>query len=156
MGLFFGEPFNTAQMTDTSMSIRFKPGDESILRAVRTWLIFNNYTGSFTSLVGKIYSDRATVPGALIATSTNSFNRADVITLNSGVKEIYFTFDDVSLSPNLFYHLVLNCSNYTATASDHIAWRKAWPDPVYRTGWSQTYESLGVAPYFLTVIGAKL
>lgn len=156
MSLFYGECFETASMSDTSMSVRFTPGDEVVLRALRTWLIFNDYSGSFTNMVGKLYSDRSGSPGALIATSTNSFNRADIITQNSGVKEIYFLFDDISLRSNLYYHLVINCSNYTATANDHIAWRKAWPDPVYRDGWTQTFESLGVAPYFLTAIGAKL
>ena len=156
MSVFYGDPFETAQMANTSMSVRFKPGNEMILRGLRTWLIFNNYTGSFTALTGKIYSDRATLPGALIANSTNTFNRADITILNSGVKEIYFTFSNLSLRSNVYYHLVLNCSNYTATASDHIAWRRAWPDPVYRDGWTQSFESLGVAPYFLTAIGAKL
>jgi hypothetical protein len=156
MSIFYGECFETASMTDTSMSVRFTPGDETVLRALRTWLIFNNYTGSFTSMVGKLYSDRSGSPGALIATSSNSFSKAQIITENSGVKEIYFLFDDISLSSNLYYHLVINCSGYTATANSHIAWRKAWPDPVYRAGWSQTFENLGIAPYFLTVIGAEL
>ena len=156
MSVFYGECFETADMSGTTMSVRFKPGNEVIMRALRTWLIFNNSTSAFTNMVGKIYSDRSGSPGALIATSTNSFNKAQVMTENSGVKEIYFLYDDISLSPNLYYHLVINCSNYTATANDHIAWRKAWPDPVYRSGWSQTFESLGIAPYFLTVIGAEL
>lgn len=156
MSVFYGECFETADMSGTGMYVRFTPGDNVVLRALRTWLIFNDYSGSFTSMVGKLYSDRSGSPGALITTSTNSFNRADVTTLNSGVKEIYFLFDDVSLRSNLYYHLVINCSNYTATASNHIAWRKAFPDPVYRGGWSQTFENLGIAPYFLTAIGAKL
>jgi hypothetical protein len=156
MGTFYGDGFDTSEMTDTSKSIRGRPNQNLVLRAARTWLIFNNYTGSFTNLQMKIYSDRSTSPGALIATSTNSWTRAEITTLNSGVKEIYFEFDDISLRSNGFYHFVLNCSSYTATSTDHVAWRKGWPDPVYRTGWSQTFENLGVAPYFLTIIGAPL
>lgn len=156
MSIFYGERFETADMSGTTMSVRFTPGDNVILRALRTWLIFNDCSSNFTAMVGKLYSDRSGSPGALITTSTNSFNRSDIITQNSGVKEIYFLYDDVSLRSNLYYHLVINCSNYTGSSSDHIAWRKAWPDPVYRNGWSQTFESLGVAPYFLTAVGAKL
>lgn len=156
MSIFYGEYFSTAAMTDTSMSIRFCPGDETVLRAIRTWLIFNDLTGSFTAMVGKIYSDRSSSPGALIATSTNSYTKAQITTLNSGVKEISFLFNNLSLRSNLYYHFVINCTGYTGTANSHIAWRKAWPDPVYRGGWTQSFESLGVAPYFLTAVGAKL
>lgn len=153
---YFGDPFSTADMTGTTKSIRFKPNDEIILRGIKTWIIFNDYQGSFTSLQCKLYSDQSNSPGALIDTSTNSFTKAQVITYNSGVREIYFSFDDISLHPDTYYHFVLNCTGYTYAESQHIAWRKAWPDPVYRTGWTQSYENLGIAPYSLTIIGARL
>lgn len=153
---YYGDPFSDADMTGTSKSIRFKPNDEIILRAIKTWLILNDYTSTFGTMICYLYSDRNSSPGALIATSTNSFTKS---TLNgvydSGVREPYFTFDDISLHPNTYYHIVINCSSYIYAENNHIAWRKAWPDPVYRTGWNQTYEELGIAPYCLTIVGAK-
>lgn len=156
MGTFFGDPFDTAELTNTAKSIKGRPNRNIVLKATRTWLIFNDFSGSFTNLTMKVYSDRNGSPGALIATSTNSWTKSQIITQNSGVKEVYFEFDLLPMRSNLYYHFVLNCSGYTGSTSSHIAWRKAWPDPVYRTGWSQTFESLGVSPYFLTVIGAEL
>lgn len=153
---YYGDPFDTAEMTNTSKTVRMKPNDNIVLKAIRTWLIWNDHSGSITDMTCKIYSDRASSPGALIATSTNSFDRADIITLASGVKEIYFEFDEISLHSETFYHFVINCTGYTGTENSHIAWRKAWPDPIYRTGLDIDYEALSIAPYFLTVIGAPL
>ena len=153
---YYGDPFDTAEMSNTAKSIRLCPGDNVVLRGIRTWLIFNNHSGSITNMQCKIYSDRSSSPGALIATSTTSLNRADIITQANGVKEIYFTFDDISLHSNTYYHFVINCTGYTGTDNSHIAWRKAWPDPVYRGGWTQSFENLAISPYFITLIGAPL
>lgn len=154
---YYGKPFESADMTGTTMYIRMRPNDDTVLKAIRTWVIFNNYSAALTGLQCKIYSDNASqTPGALIATSTNSFSKADIITETSGVKEIYFLFDEISLHTSTFYHFVLNASAYTYSSSAHIAWRHAWPDPVYRTNLPLTFESLAVSPFFLTVIGADL
>ena len=154
--IYYGDPFSTADMTGTTKSIRMRPNDNVILKAMRTWLIFNDYTSNITALTCKIYSDSSSAPGALIATSTNSFSKSEIIATNTGFKEIYFLFNNLSLHSGTFYHFVLNCSGYTYADANHIAWRKAWPDPVYRTGLDNDYESLGTAPYCLTLIGAPL
>jgi hypothetical protein len=153
---YYGDPFDTAEMTDSTKSVRMRPNKNIVLRAVRTWLIWYDNTDSIANLVCKIYSDRSQSAGALIATSANSFARSDIITEANGVKELYFEFDEIPMHSGTFYHFVINCSGYTGSESSHIAWRKAWPDPVYRTGWTQGLESLAVAPYMLTVIGDDL
>lgn len=154
---YYGKPFETADMTGTTMSIRMRPNDDTVLKAIRTWLIFNNYSGVLTGLTCKIYSDNASqTPGALIATSTNSFSKANIITENSGVREIYFLFDEISLHTSTFYHFVLNATGYSYSSSAHIAWRHAYPDPVYQTNLPLTFESLAESPFFLTMIGADL
>jgi len=154
---YYGDPFETAELTSNQNKyIRFKPNSNIVLKALRTWLIFNDYTGTLTALVGKLYSDRGGLPGALIASSTNSFNKADIITLASGIKEIYFNFNNLPLHSSSYYHLVLSASAYTYSDASHIAWRKAWPDPVYRTGVNTNFEGLGNAPYTLSIIGDDL
>lgn len=154
----FGERWATSELTDTTKAQKFKPNDDMLLLAVRTWVIvYNNPT--YTSLNMKIYSNNAGSPGTLLHTSDNVQLKADVCTLANGVKEIYFAFNapqGVPLQASDYYHIVINGSGYTGSDSAHLAWMKAFPDPVYQTGISVTFENLAVSPYAMYFIGARL
>lgn len=151
----FGEWYSTAAMSDTSISQPVIFNDNLVLRSCRIWIIAYN-DPSFTSLSMKIYSDNSGSPKKLLHTSTNSPTKAEIITSTNGIKEIYFEFNYPVFKSTDTYQFVLNATGYTGTSSSHLAWRKAWPDPVYRTNVTSTYPKLGVAPYAITFVGADL
>ena len=151
----YGDEFLSGEMSNASRYLRFKPTeDEKVLKALRTWLILYN-PPNFTNLTCKLYSDRDGLPGALIATSTTSYNKEQLLLIEDyGTKGIPFTFDPViSLSPLVYYHFVLNCTGYTYDYNAHLSWRKAWPDPVYGNA---TFAGLLRSTYMAAIIGADL
>jgi hypothetical protein len=148
----YGDQFSTSEMTDTTKSALITFDKNEILIATRIWIvIYNNPT--FTSLNMKIYSNDNGSPKKLIATSTNVQLKADVHTLDNAIKEIWFEFNKVNVKEGDSYHFVLNGSGYTGSDSSHIAWKKAFPDPVYSWG-VVTLPALGRAPYDIYCIGA--
>ena len=53
------------------------------------------------------------------------------------------------------YHLVLNADSYSYTGTNQLAWRNAWPDPVYKTNFTATGNNYLSSPLFVSaVIGA--
>lgn len=135
--IVYGERYTTAEMTGTSIYQGIKMNKNVFLRGMRTWVIlFNDPT--LTSLNMKIYSDNSSnQPGKLIATSSNSILKSEMLTGSNtyAAREIYFTFNDVSLNANTTYHFVLNGSGYTSAGGStdpHVAWMRAWPIPVYK------------------------
>lgn len=153
----FGEWIPTAGATDLSVYQKFKTTNNKILVAVRTWFVFYN-DPSVTSIALKIYSNNGGSPGKLLYTS-NSLTKSTIITSANGVRECYFEFNSgngVHLKGGDYYHLVFSAVGYTGDSSAHIAWMKAYPDPVYTGGWSTTHENLGIAPYQMSFVGASL
>lgn len=152
----WGQRFDTADFPGTTYFQKFKVQSDLYALAVRTWVIaYNNPT--FTSISGLIYSDRNGSPGKLLFTSSNQITKAEMITQANGVKEIYFEFapnEGIPLRAGDYFHLVLSVSGYTGDASSHLAWRKAYPDPVYSTGLPTTPEKIGIFPYAVTIEGA--
>lgn len=150
-----GAWYSTAELDGTTLSgqkIRFNKN--LILRGVRPQLIFYN-NPVFTDIRFRLYSDRAGVPGKLLHTSAVK-TKAEILTLANGVKEPYFEFALPTFKSTDWFHLVPIATGYTGTASSHIAWRKAWPDPIYRTGLTTTFTSWPTDPYMLHIIGAEL
>lgn len=169
MWTHYGDQFLGGELGNASRFLRFSPGENSVLLAMRTWLILYN-PPNFTDLVCKLYSDRNGLPGALIATSVNSWkrdipidedpdsppvlNRGILSTHDYGAKEIFFDFNPkISLNSQLYYHFVLNCSGYSFTEDSHLAWRKAWPDPIYGNA---TFNGLLYSTYMFALVGAPL
>lgn len=156
----WGDPITTADMSGNLVYQKLKPNDDIFCLAVRIWVIvYNNPT--YTSLSLKLYSEdtATTAPGNLILSSDNVQLKADVCTLANGVKEIWFHFNSpngIALNTATNYYFVLNAVGYTGDASSHLAWMKAWPDPVYTTNLSTTVESLAVAPKTIYIIGSRL
>lgn len=153
----FGERIETADMSApfrVYMPVEFN--SDFLLKAIRTWFVIYN-DPVFTSIEMRIYSNRSNAPGKLITTSSNVQLKADVHTEDNAAKGIYFEWD----TPKSFeagdrYYLVPFINGYTGTEASHIAWVKAWPHAVYTTGLSNDYESLGIDPYHVAFIGAKL
>lgn len=154
----WGDVFESGQLSDTSMFCSVSFGENIILRAMRTWVIAYN-DPTFTDLSMKIYSNEPVggynTPKKLLYTSTDVRTKAEILTLENGVKEIYFTFDDEPINGNDIYNVVLSGSGYVPTGSSYLAWMKAWPDPVYASGFTPTYENLMVAPYQIYAIGGR-
>lgn len=150
----WGDPITTAALT-AGVSQKVKFNTNLVLKACRIWLIFYN-NPALTSLTMKIYSDDGGSPKKLLHTSTNSPTKAQIITLENGVKELYFDFNYPVFDADDHYHFVLFGSGYTGTDSSHIAWRQAWPDPVYDTNWTPTWVNINQSPYSIYFIGSDL
>lgn len=158
----WGTRIETAEMVGTTVHQPFLVNKNLVFRAVRTWVIhYNNPT--YTDLSMKLYSgstnDAATsLPKVLLASSTNVQTKAVISTLDNANKEIWFQFADIALKGSTLYHLVLNGTGYTDNwPTDGIAWRKAFPDPVYTTNVDvSSITKLGVNPYMMHFIGADI
>lgn len=147
---------NEADGTDLTYSQRFKVNSNSVVRAIRTWVVlYNNPT--FTNMRMRLYENRNGVAGKVLATSTNSFVTADLLSTEvHGLKGIYFTFADVPLLGTEWYHAQILLDGYTFSDSSLVGWVKGFPDPEYREGLALTYEERLVSPYRFAVIGADL
>lgn len=151
----FGDDFSTAAMTDKSMFQKVTFDRNYIIKGVRTWLIFYN-DPTITSVNMKIYSDEGGSPRKLLATSTNTLTKAQMITLENGVKEIYFDFDNFPVKQDNNYHFVINGVGYTGSASSHVAWMKGFPDPVLTQTPAVSYANLLTCGYQIYFIGSVL
>lgn len=154
MWTHYGDEFSTSDLTTKSRYLRFSPDRNIVMKAMRTWIILYN-PPNFTDLTCKLYADVAGMPAGLIASSTTMWDKADLLTTqNYGAKEIYFDFSPtISLNETLYYHFVLSASNYTYADQSHLAWRKAWPDPIYGQA---TFNSLLRSHYMFSLVGADL
>lgn len=157
----YGDIYESAgDLTDQS---KFQPiimPDNTIIVGVRTWVLFID-DPTFTNLSMEIYSNRtdsgSDAPGKLLHTSTDQRTKSEIFTDNSANKEIYFTFNNVNLRGGDTYNFVLTGTGYSPTSSSFIAWRLAWPDPVYTENYTPTVENLNRAPKFIsTIIGGVL
>ena len=155
----WGDQLDTADLTSTNKSQAVTFGEDTILLAVRTWVIVYN-DPPFTSLNLKIYSNEvisgANTPKKLLATSNNVQLKADVHTLSNGAKEIWFDFNFPVYNGADIYNLVLNGVGYAGSDASHLSWMKAFPNPVYPSGYTPAMETLPLAPYEIYFIGAPL
>jgi hypothetical protein len=153
-------PWDSGQLSNADIFQPFYPRKNMMLKAVRTW-IFAKSDPTYTSLNMKLYSNDDSsgddVPKAVIATSTNVVTKAQIQpTQPHAISEVYFEFDDIPLQSDTKYNLVINGTGYSPTSSSFLGWRKAYPDPIYRTGYTPTKENLGIAPYEISIVGAEL
>lgn len=151
----YGNQFTTSDMTGKSQFLKFNPTKNIVLRAIRTWYVFYN-DPTFSDLTCKLYGDQDGEPGALIATASNTFNKADLFSDDYALVEVYWEFNLIPLRQEINYHFVTNCSGYTYSENSHIAWRKGWPDNVYRTGLDLDTEEIHTSPFTLAVVADEL
>lgn len=150
----FGSPITTAQgSSGTFQKVKFN--SNIVLRACRIWLVFYN-NPTLTSISMKIYSNSGGSQGKLLHTATNTWSKSQIITENNGVREIYFDWNYPSFDADDEYHFGLFLSGYTGNNSTHVAWRSAWPDPVYGTNFTPTRVNINSAPYTIYFIGSDL
>lgn len=157
-----GKPIETAEMSDTPPAVTQKftlssTEPNKVLRAVVLALAVEN--PSMTALTLSLWSDKAGSPSKLIATSSNSKSRSDLLggsTDNYGFGWFGFIFNKVPLRAGSTYHLALRCTGYTYSANQHLAWLFAYPDPPYRTGITLTAAKGANHPLFASIITAEL
>jgi hypothetical protein len=142
--------------TDRFQTVRVNSNDV-ILRYVRTWVVIIN-DPVFTDLHMLLYSNEVVsgdnTPKKLIARSlTPDLTKSNIHTLDHGVKEIWFKFDEIPLQKDTWYNFVINGTGYVPTASSYLCWMKAFPDPVYSTNLTLSLERLPYAPYQLYIGG---
>lgn len=118
-----------------SVTQRFRHPTKSIsLRGVQVGVILYN-DPAFTALSLRVYSDRAGEPGKLLATSTNSWTKAQCLLLEvNAIKFAGFTFEYLNLIAGEWYHLALIPTGYTGNDASHVGWRISYPNPQYPTG----------------------
>lgn len=151
----FGQQVFTADVGSQSVYQRFQVPKKYLLLSVKTWMIFYN-NPTFSGLWIELWSDLGGKPGQLLKSSKVRL-KSELLTKANGFLEIPFDFSaplGVTLQASDWYHLVINASGYTGDASSHISWMKAFPDPIYDTGYTPTFENLSIAPYQLSMIGA--
>ncbi len=156
MGTIWGERLTTTDLDGSSFRVTQQViFDESyVLVAARSWLIFYN-DPSFTSIKMQIFADRAGSPGKLLYESA-SLTKAEIFQDVNAARELPFIFSKVGVRQDETYHCRLVAVAYTGNESSHIAWKKGWPDPVYREGVDSGANKLGVAPYSIYFVGAAL
>lgn len=157
MGLVWANNFTASDFSGTSKYQSFKPNSNIIVDRVRTWFVFIN-DPVFDSINAKIYSVNSSLePLSLIATSTDVRNKSELISLEHGYKETYFSFDFVVLQGLSFYALVINGTGYAPTDSSYIAWRHDYPDPIYRDpGLSYASYNINRVPYRMYLRSAAI
>lgn len=155
----YGKEMLAGELTGSGVSQVVIPDIDTILIGVRLWLIFVG-DPVLADLNLKIYGNDSIddTASSLLHTSSDTRTKAEIITLANGVKEIYFTFNEVNLNQGDKYHFVLNGTGYVpVVGSSYVAWRVAWPDPVYRNNYTPTSVNLTTAPFFISsLIGADL
>ena len=153
----YGTRWETGELADTTLFQTQQPVDDIVLRAVRTWIVVFN-APTFSNLTLKIYSNDddsgSDAPGVLLHSSTTTWNLADLTTEDNACKEIYFEFPDISLNGSDKYSFVMQADSYTYLTSSFLAWRKAWPDPIYTAAYTPTIPNMGRAPFELYLVGA--
>lgn len=156
----YARTFETGDLADTEHFQPIKFPSNMLIRGIRTWII---YYGNpvFSNLKMTVYSHDVleNAPKSIIHTSTNSFNLSDIKETHAyGLKEIYFSFNDFPVKKDDTYHICLAADSYTHVVdTSFLAWRVAWPDPVYTKNFTVSGTNFGTAPYMISgVVGALL
>lgn len=160
----WGDNWKAGELSDTSKFQTVTMNEDISLIGSRTWVIVYN-DPVFTDLNSKIYSNELrsgeNTPVTLLHDSTDpdtgdpdSRLKAQIHTLENGVKEIYHLWNYVPLQGETSYNFVINGTGYVPTASSYLCWMKAFPDPVLATDYTPALETLPFAPYQIYFIGS--
>lgn len=128
-----GRTIDTADVAGVpALTQRFRhPSYSFILKGVQMGVILCN-DPDFATLEARIYADKNGSPGRLIAVSTNSWSKAEVLLAEAnGLKFAGFDFDFVNMKGGKWYHLALVPTAYTGDYDSHVGWRVSYPDPQY-------------------------
>ncbi len=152
----YGVPLETADMSGVTPSQTFTLNSRRLIVAARAWISLYN-DPVFTNVYAEIRANAAGTASTVIATSA-VLTKAQVLTLDNGVKEVPFVFatppGGIPLNGTDTYHFLVRATGYTGDASSHIAWRKDWPVPRYGD-YTPNAGNANTSPYDLTLIGAE-
>lgn len=153
----YGEELKTADVNGVSLRVTapFIARKNYVLRASRVFFVAVG-DPAFTAISFKIYSDRGGTPGAVLAVSTNSTLKADIMTEDHGIYSFYQEWDDVNLRIDETYHLVPFVSGYTYSDTSLLLWKLVWPSPIYRTNVDNDFNDLTNSPYEFSLVGSRL
>jgi len=149
----------TNSIKDTSLYQPLKFTDNYLINYMRAWVV---YTGApaFNTMVMKIYGndDQSAdpTPTVLLATSTNSFDYADITTEAHGIKELWFKFDPFHVKQGVYYNFVVNALGYSPTPTSFLGLEKAYPNPIQQTGYTPATINVPNSPYKFYAVGSKL
>lgn len=124
------------------------------LRAIRTW-VMKYGTPTMTDLKMELRTGYDATSGGrlLLATSTKQWAIGDISSSTYAAKEIWFNWDNAPLlKPGVEYTLNLKSASYFADASNFIAWRRTWPDPIVPFTGSTSYQNLNRFPFEVGLI----
>jgi hypothetical protein len=149
----YAERLESADLSGSKFQKFFSSTENYFIAGVRSWfVVFGN--PQLERL--RLYVYELNVDGTLgaeIARSQTSFDLADLKTDTYAAKELYADFSPKCfLNKNDSYAVVPKAEVYVADASNHIAWVRAWADPV--TNYTPTYVDLAVAPFKVQFVGA--
>lgn len=149
---------NAAAVPTISQKFRIQVSQDSLNGKILAGLaagIFYYGNPAFTAITMEIWTDKGGTPGRLLATSTTSYAKSQLLTLgganNSGYSILGFAFPRIPLRAGMFYHAVIRLSGYTGNDGSHVGWRQSWPDPQYRTGITIEGKEAGYFPFELSV-----
>lgn len=157
MRQIWAEEFQTADMASPIKSFPFKFSENTVVKAVRTWVIAYN-DPTFTSLTGHIYSVRGATksPSFLVASSINTQLKAEIVSNQHSLTEIYFEFGTpVHLPKGNWHAFTIQGSDYTYSDSSHLAWVKGWPKSVHRDNLDNEFSDIVLSPYQVHLIGCN-
>jgi hypothetical protein len=159
MWTVYGVPYVTGQLANKEIYQKITFHKFLEVRALKIWVVLVG-SPTITGLRMNIYSNdvQTSGPGAVLATSTNSYDTADILTTyTNGVKEIYFEFNPLLVHASDSYHLVLSADTYSYTGSNQLAWKNVWPDPIYQTNFTVNGNNYLVSPLAVSaVIGEEI
>ncbi len=159
MWTVYGVPYETGQLANKDIFQKIEFNKYLEVKALRIWVVLVG-SPTITGLRMNIYSNdlQTSGPGSILATSTNSYGTADILTTYSnGIKEIYFEFTPILVHKDDVYHLVLSADSYSYTGSNQFAWKNVWPDPIYQTNFTVTGNNYLVSPLCVSaVIGEEI
>lgn len=151
----YADPFTTSNYTSHGIVQPTKFNKNIVLRTVRAWVVIVD-DPTFTNIRCKIFSDDNGNKGSLLETSSNSPTKSEIITLNSGIKEIGFSFNDIVLHGDDTFYFGLGGDGASFTDAKFIAMRRQWPDPYYTTGLDVTFVSQAKSPFSFYFEGADV
>lgn len=154
----WGERCNTADFAGNNrISQPIKFHRDLSLKAILPWVVlFNNPV--FSSLKIDLYTnDKDHLPAQLLGTLTCPLSLSGMTTLGYALKQIYYQASGaIPVKAEDIYHLVFGGSGYTGTASSCLYIVKAFPEPIYTTGITNSREKIQQNPYLMGVIGEDL
>ncbi len=151
-----GKPILTADLPNAVFQRFRHPTKHVLVAGIQVPILLYN-DPVFTNLELRIYSDSASSPKKLIATSTNVWTKAQLLEVQDhAIKFVGFSFDGVFLNSAEYYHLVLYPNGYTGTNASHIAWKSTYPDPQYRTGLTLQAANGDNHPLEFSIIGETI